>query len=385
MPVTSKSDASHIRTSILLTMRPMIPTTPFLLSAAALLSTAGTAAAAPVAPASFKLKVFAGAPASHISAPDDITYLNGHVFVAWQSGVGTKGEPAPKTHTTTSQLVEYTKGGHVMNSWRLAGKVDGLAGDPKLQAIVATANEDGNSHLFTVKPSARKSHQLTLYHYAPAPDSKKGQGVGHTGGGTDAVTVLSNGRILVSASAPATRKATATFRVILSGKQARLLPTFTDNAKATDATTGNPVTLHLTDPDSNALVPAGLGDPFGGQYVLSSQADRELIFAQGRTLTREKLVYGDNNRPASVDDVRWAPTDNSTLYVVDAKAAKVYDVTGPFSADDSVASMDTVGGHSLTGVVASFNDGDGTLTPFISGFKQVKGLLFTPGTGVVNP
>jgi hypothetical protein len=351
-------------------------TKPFLISAAVLLGTAGTAAARPVAPPSFKVKVFASA-GRGTSAPDDIAYLNGHVFVGWQNGVGTKGEPAPKTHTTTSTLVEYAKSGRAMNSWSLAGKIDGMAGDPGLKAIVATANEDGNSHLFTIKPSARKSRQVQLYKYAPAPDGK-GSGVTHTGGGTDSVTVLPGGRILVSASAPTRSKGTATFRVRLRGTTAHLLPTFTDNAKATDATTGNTVKLHLTDPDSNAFVPAGLGDPFGGQYALVSQADQEVIFAKGKTLTREKLTYGDNSTPASIDDVRWAPTNNANLYVVDATANKIYRVTGPFQADDSVASMDTVGGKTFGGTVASFNDGDGSLVPFITGFKAAKGLLFTP-------
>lgn len=362
----------------------MIPTKPFLLTAAVLLGTAGTAAARPVAPPSFKLKVFAGAPSRQISAPDDIAYLNGHVFVAWQNGVGTKGEPAPKTHTTTSQLVEYSKRGHVMNSWSLAGKVDGLAGDPGLKAVVATANEDGNSHLFTIKPSAHKGHQVTLYRLAPQPD-KKGAPPIHTGGGTDAVTVLKSGRILISASAPSRRKATATFRAILGKGVARLYPTFSDNAMATDALTGNPVKLHLTDPDSNALVPAGLGDPFGGMYMLNSQSDQQMVFAKGKVLTRLQLSYGDNSVPAGVDDVRWAPTDNATLYVVDAKANKVYRITGPFAADDSVASMDSLGSRSFTSVVASFNDGDGSLVPFITGFKKVKGLLFTPGKGIAFP
>ncbi|MEA2210494.1 MAG: hypothetical protein QOF83_442 [Solirubrobacteraceae bacterium] len=353
----------------------MIPTKPFLLSAAVLLGTAGPAAARPVAPPAFKLKVFAGAPSHGISAPDDITYLNGHVYVAWQNGVGTKGEPAAKTHTATSQLVEYAKSGRVVNSWSLAGKIDGIAGAPGLKAVVATANEDGNSHLFTIRPSARRSRQVHLYRYAPAPDSR-GTSMVHTGGGTDAVTVLANGRILVSASAPSRRPATATFRVILHGTTAHLFPMFSDNAKATDALTGTSVKLHLTDPDSNALVPAGLGDPFGGQYVLDSQGDRQVIFAKGGALTREKLTYGDNSVPASIDDVRWAPADNSTLYVVDAKANTIYRVTGPFSADDALASMDTVGGKTFGGTVASFNDGDGSLTPFITGCKAAKGLLF---------
>jgi hypothetical protein len=40
--------------------------------------------------------------------------------------------------------------------------------------------------------------------------------------------------------------------------------------------------------------------------------------------------------------------------------------------------MSSLGSHSFTGVVASFNDADGRLSPFITGLAQAKGLLFTP-------
>jgi hypothetical protein len=365
----------------------MISPKPFLLSAVVFFATAATAATAsalPQAPGAFTVKVFAGAPSHTASGPDDIAMLNGHVFVAWQNGIGPTGKPAANNKPTASLLVEYGQSGKVVASWPVTGKVDGIAGDPARNAIVATVNEDGNTSLYTVKLGGAKSKQVVHYTYLPAPDSP-GKSPVHTGGGTDAVSILGN-KILITASAPTHPGRTAAFRAVLStvkGKPvARLSSTFSDSAHATDAVTGNRVQLHLTDPDSSTIVPAA-ADVFGGEFMVSSQANDELVFAHGigsghTTLNRLQLTHGANAAKASVDDVRWAPVDGSKLYVVDSAANRIYRVTGPFTAGEALASMDTVGGKSLSTQVATLNDGSGELDPFITGLKAAKGLLFTP-------
>ena len=226
------------------------------------------------------------------------------------------------------------------------------------------------------------------------------------GGGTDSVSIL-NGQIFVTASAPTHSGRAATFRVRLSTfikhvktkvtsngvtrikstkvvtHIAHLSPTFLDNAKATDAITGNDVTLHLTDPDSNALVPNNSGDLFAGDYVLNSQADDQLVFAAGlggghARLTRLALSFGPTGIKAGVDDVRWALRDYANLYVVDNKANKIYKIKGPFTAGEAIASLDTVGSASMGSTLATLNDGSGELDPFVTGMKSAKGLLFMP-------
>ena len=362
----------------------MKPSTPFLLSAAVLLSTAGVAQAAPKAPPAFTVKVFAGAPSHATFGPDDITSLNGNVIVAWQNGIGPKGEAGPHK-VLNSTVVQYRHSGSVANKWSLPGKVDGISGDGS--RLVATANEDGDSVLYVIKPGAAKKNQVVQYAYKPAPDAKGSSAV-HTGGGTDSVQVV-NGQILVTASAPTHSGRAATFRVTLAttkrGKVvthvAMLASAFLGNSHATDAVSGNTVSLHLTDPDSNALVPTGSGDLFAGDYVLSSQADDQLVFAAGlgsghATLTRLALSYGPTGIKAGIDDVRWAPADNATLYAVDNKAGKIYKIRGPFTAGEAIASLDTVGSASRGGTLATLNDGSGELDPFVTGLKAAKGLLF---------
>ncbi len=385
----------------------MKPSPLFLLSAAVLLSTAGVAQAAPVAPSAFTLKVFAGAPSHATLGPDDITSLNGNVIVAWQNGVGPTGQAGPDK-VLNSTVVRYSHSGAAINRWSLPGKVDGISGDGN--RLIATANEDGNSILYVVKPGAPTKRQVTQYTYKPAPDSSGSSAV-HAGGGTDSIQIV-KGQILVSASAPTHSGRAATFRVTLGTATSRkrttiktgsttktktvnvvthvatLSPTFLDNSHATDALTGNRVFLHLTDPDSNAMVPtSNIGDPFAGDYVLSSQSDDQLVFAAGlgsghTTLTRLPLSYVNPitqaTSKAGIDDIRWAPKDNATLYVVDNRANKIYKVEGPFTAGEAIASMDTVGTKSFGGTLATLNDGSGELDPFLSGLKAAKGLLFMP-------
>lgn len=335
------------------------------------------ASAAPTAPAGYTLQTFATAPTG-ANGPDDITALDGHVFVGWQNGVGTKGEPAPDGQTQ-STLVEYGRSGAVLHSWQLTGKVDGLGADPETRQVIATANEDGNSSLYTIRAAGRSAGRVSHYAYSPAPDSATTGGV-FTGGGTDAVSVY-DGQIILSASNPGAANATAAFLVRLDRRRqlARLFPTFADNAAATNAVTGQPVTLALTDPDSNAVVPWS-SPRFGGDFVLDGQADQQLVFADRRGTDLEQLPLTHGGTAAGVDDIRWAARDGGTLYLVDNATNTVYTLTGPFQAGQAFAALDTVGANSQTTELDTLDLSTGALSPFVTGFTGIKGVIWTPGS-----
>jgi hypothetical protein len=314
------------------------------------------------------------------TGPDDVAALEDHVFVGWQNGVGTMGEPNPVTGQTTGTVIEYDGAGRPLQSWSLTGKIDGLGVDAEHDRLIATVNEDGNSSLYTIRPDAPSGSKIRHYTYSPAPDSGSTGGV-LTGGGTDAV-VVRDGQIYLSASNPMTANATAVFHATLhpSTGVASLTATFADNATATDAVTGQPVTLALTDPDSNANVPAA-SPRFGGQFVLDGQGDQQLVFARGLGsnvpgLTRLSLTHGGQS--AGVDDVRWTSSGSGTLLVVDNKAGAVYAVTGPFAAGQAFASLDTVGSAAQTNEIDRINLRSGELTPFLAGLSKAKGLLWLP-------
>ena len=101
---------------------------PFLLSAVMLLGITASAHAAPVAPSAFTVSPFASAPSHSVSGPDDITSVDGNVYVAWQNGIGPKGQAGPH-HNLFSTVVKYSHAGRAVAQWSLPGKVDGIAGD----------------------------------------------------------------------------------------------------------------------------------------------------------------------------------------------------------------------------------------------------------------
>jgi hypothetical protein len=255
-----------------------------------------------------------------LSQPDDIATAGGNLYVGFQNGVGSQGEVAPSGNLD-STLVEFTPAGSVVKQWDVTGKIDGMGADPATGRVFATVNEDSKSSLYVVSGGT-----VTHYTYTPAL-------LPHMGG-TDAVAVL-NGKILISASAPGTSgkakaSAPAVFAVTLNAgaKTAAVAPFFADNATATavDApNAGKKVTLALTDPDSNLVVPSGSPE-FAGDFMLNSQGDQELIFspASGQNLQVLKI-------PTPVDDTAWATSASGTLYTTDSSANTVDAITGSFT------------------------------------------------------
>ena len=255
----------------------------------------------------------------HLTQPDDIVAVGGHIYVGFQNGVGSQGEPSASSNLD-STLVEFTPTGSVVKQWDMTGKIDGMGADPATGRVFASVNEDSKSSLYVVSGGT-----ATHYAYTQSPLPHKG--------GTDAVSVY-NGKILTSASAPGTsgkapKNAAAVYAVTLNAgaKTAAVAPFFAINAKATGVNgpnAGKTVTLALTDPDSNMVVPSGSPE-FAGDFMLNSQGDKELIFsgASGQNLQVLKL-----SQP--VDDTAVATSASGTIYTTDSGANSVDAITGPF-------------------------------------------------------
>jgi hypothetical protein len=255
----------------------------------------------------------------HLTQPDDIVPLGGKLYVGFQNGVGSMGEPSASSNLD-STLVEFTPTGSVVKQWDVVGKIDGMGADPATGQVFATVNEDSKSSLYVLSGG-------TITHYTYSPSTLPQMG------GTDAVAVY-KGKILISASAPGTggkapANAPAVFVATLNAgaKTATVAPFFADNATATGANapnSGKSVTLALTDPDSNGVVPSS-SSKFGGDFMLNSQGDQELIFsgADGQNLQVLKI-----SNP--VDDIAWATSASGSLYTTDAGADTVDSITGSF-------------------------------------------------------
>jgi hypothetical protein len=264
-----------------------------------------------------------------LAGPDDLTTLGGHLFTAFQNGVGSQGEPSTDGNTD-STIVEFTPGGHVLRQWDIKGKCDGLTADPVSQLLIATVNEDANSSVYLFTPNGPAPAQVEHFHYnRPLPHK----------GGTDAISVY-HGVALISASAPGTTGKPApqpiypavyvvTFH--RATHVATITPLFGDEARALVANVpvSHPKTvrLALTDPDSSSVVPHG-AMRFGGDFMLTSQGDKEQIFVlrSGRPGSHLAVL----RLSQSVDDTAWAISRSGRLYASDSTSDTVDVVTGRF-------------------------------------------------------
>lgn len=336
------------------------------LSAAVLTSAAMPAMAAATTPSgatptgtadSYNVKTFAAVGSE--TKPDDIVRLGDSIYVAFQNGVGPMGEPAANGNTA-STVQQYSLDGKPGASWNITGKIDGLGSDAANGRLFVTTNEDGNSSFHTLTPAAG-TQAVKNYSYT---------GLTH-GGGTDAISVY-QGKILVSGSNPASTSGTAVYQVTLSGSTAALTPVFKDDSSAqlADGAQAKSTTLALTDPDSNIVVPSS-SHRFANDFMLDSQADQQLIFADSATAPQLQVL----NLNKQVDDTVFASGANQTLWVTDPDHNSVDAVTGNFASGSAVSTVTPKVGADY---LASLNLDNGTLTP-ISGLAAIhpKGLLFT--------
>jgi hypothetical protein len=263
-----------------------------------------------------------------LTLPDDITQLGGDLFTAFQNGVGPQGQPSTDGNTD-STVVEFTPAGQPVQQWDIKGKCDGLTAQPSAHRVIATVNEDANSSVYTIAPGSPTGQQIVHYSYNKPLPSK---------GGTDAISIY-NGQVLVSASAPGTTGKPApqpgypaVYHVVFDGAThtATIHPVFFDESKAVAAngqSAGQTVKLGLTDPDSNEVVPS-MSQRFGGDFMLTSQGDKEQIYMSAAGTSGPRLQVLRLSQ--SVDDTAWAAGWSGALYATDNGADTVDMVTGRF-------------------------------------------------------
>jgi len=314
----------------------------------------------------------------HLTQPDDIVSLGGNLYVGFQNGVGSQGEESGSGNLD-STLLEITPKGSVVKQWDMRGKIDGMGADAATGQVFASVNEDSKSSLYV-----ESGGTVTHYAYTQSP-------LPHMGG-TDAISVL-NGKILISASAPGTsgkapKNAAAVYVVTLnaSAKTATVAPFLAINASATAAngtSAGQTVTLALTDPDSNLVVPSS-SPSFAGDFVLNSQGDLQLIFSDASGQNLQVLKTSQ-----AVDDTAWATSASGTLYATDSSADAVDAVTGPFkpgTAYTAVAPCNANGAPVTcpapptwpVNSLGTINLKTGAVTTVYHGPLTPKGLVFLP-------
>ncbi len=333
----------------------------------------------------------AGSPVWHsepLTQPDDITRIGGDLFTGFQNGVGPQGQ-ASTDGNRDSTIVEFTLNGTVVNQWDLRGKCDGLTADPYTGLVVATIDEDRYTSLNTIDP---ETGQVTHYSYNKNP-------LPHNGG-TDAIEFY-NGMMLISASAPGTIGAAApepyypgVYVVTLdpANRVAYVRALFYDEAYATAANgphAGHTVRLGLTDPDSNEDVPAD-APRFAGDFMLTSQGDKDQIFVQGASTSFQHLWV--LHLSDSVDDTAWASSPFGAFYTASHDLDTIDRISGPFwptgtvlvavtPCDANNAPATCPGPGFPPNYVGTENMFTGQLTALSLGGAQVEpqGMIFVPG------
>lgn len=329
-----------------------------------------------VTTSTFTTKVFSDGKINNIQSvtnQDDITLMGGKIFIGCQNGVGSDGAPS-KSGITNSTVQEFDQTGKLITSWSIKGKCDGLTADVAKNRIIATVNEDKNSSMDIITPSSASAKPVT---FIPAA------GKTLPAGGTDSIT-FQNGNMYISASNPTAdakgKNTTAALfqAVINSDNTATLTPVIMDNSLANNATpgaaAGAKVTLNMSDPDSNNLVPAESAK-FAGQFVLDNQGDKQLIFTDniGKSNQVNTMLPVSN----AINDIEWATSTKGTLYLTDTGSNKVYAITGTFPVGTAfVAASDD---H----FIGTINLNSGAITPLDMGnikLNKPAGLLFVPAT-----
>ncbi len=324
-----------------------------------------------------------------LTKPDDITKLDGFIFVGFQNGVGPQGEPSSDGNTD-STIVAMGRFGKALGQWDVQGKVDGLTADPAIGGLIATVNEDANSSLYTITPGAHGAVNVQHYTYnEPLPHN----------GGTDAISVLGD-QILISASAPGTTGTLSppqpTFPAVYSvtldsaSSVATVSPLFYDEDTATVANVGaqegQKMTLALTDPDSSEVVPKS-APRFARDFMLDSQGDQQQIYVERGNPSKSLSVLSLSQ---SVDDTAWA-VGPGVLYGTDSTNDAVDVLGGAFGANPIVA-VTPCGANTAPSTcpsppdfppnyLGSLNPWTGAITPVpVSGaaFVPQGGLLFMP-------
>jgi hypothetical protein len=311
----------------------------------------------PVALPGYTVSQWVG-PSSAYTNPDSIVSDGTHIWIGYQNVTAKDG-----SDNKTSTVVEYTAAGSVMATYPVPGHNDGLRIDPATGLVWASSNEDGNPAFVTIDPASGK---ITPYTF-PMPTPH--------GGGYDDMA-FAGGSAFIAASNPTlntagVNTAPAVDKMSLANGQIALTPVLQGNASATDTTANNAtVTLNEVDPDSMNVDPQG-------DVVLDNQAGAELVFlhnAGTSSQTVSRVPLG-----TQIDDFAWAPSQASSLFIVDAKNNTIWKMSGTFAPNTLFAEAPSDSG--VAGFVGTIDLSSGTISPVAIGFGSPTGLAFIPATG----
>jgi hypothetical protein len=313
-------------------------------------------AAAPVsgvqAQPPYSVAVFAQSIPGEYTAPDSITNTSSAIYI----GFGDGGEPGGGS-AVPSTVIKYDFNGNILNMVYVYGHNDGLKINPQTGDLWALQNEDANANLVILDANTLVTKQKYFL------------GTGPHGGGYDDIVFL-NGNVYFSASNPQhnPNNEPAIMQFTATGNSFTLTPVLYGNASAIDIPTGQPVTLNLQDPDSMTF-------NFGGDIVLDSQADGELVVVRnpGSNQTVFRVLLTVNGQGTTIDDTVYPTSSAGFLLAADTGGDTVYKITAPFFEPGSAYSA-----SDSDGFVGRLDFNTGVLTPVVTGMVSGHGMDFIP-------
>jgi hypothetical protein len=247
---------------------------------------------------SFHITTFATGSAVSATQPDSINVTNHFVWVSYGNGAVSTGG------TGASTVVRYKRNsGKVLNTYSLAGSVDGLKVDPTNGQVWALQNQDGNSTLTLIDPEDGTVSKPIPYAVASA-----------TRGYDDVAFRLDE--VFLSYTNPASATDPTIVRVQEESNPIAWTPVLQMGALGTNLATGqtNQPTSQ-NDPDSLKLTPRG-------DLMLTSGDDGQLIFVSQPGTPRQAVSFlsllDPTNKPVSgLDDAVFVTSRKGTFFLAD--------------------------------------------------------------------
>jgi hypothetical protein len=306
---------------------------------------------------SITASVFAtGTPISSTS-PDSVVYGDGSLWVSYQNGADSAGASGSST------VVRYGPAGAVINTWTIAGNVDGLRIAPDGH-VWALQNNDGNSALTVINPVTTATAAFTY----GSTYTTNGNSLSR---GFDDAEFL-NGQVYLSETNPNTGTDPVIVKLTTPlASPLQIAGILNSTFTGTNLATGGQASTTITDSDSLILDPSG--DP-----VLTGEADQEIVFvhnpgAVGQTESFVALLGTNGETIAGLPDDTVFPTAaNGTFYVADTGANTVYALAASGLAPGSV--YIDVGNE-----FGSLDPSTGIVTPLFTGVSP-HGVVFVATT-----
>jgi hypothetical protein len=293
-----------------------------------------------VSAASFTSSVFATGGGVGASKPDSVTYGNGSIWVEYGNGAASDGSSGSST------IVQYSANGSVLNTYTIAGSVDGLKYNPTTGMVWALQNQDANSTLTIIDPATKS---MTGFTYGAIYNSMSGTR------GLDDVAFLGSKTYL-----SLTNPASSSDPVLVE------LGSLTSPLTTTSILTEG--TLLLTDPDSLKSTPTG-------GLIQTGQGDGALTFisnpgAASQTATSLLLVAGPGMTIGQPDDALYPTGASGIFFLTDTSTNTVYALSATGLSTSTLY-------VNVGNVFGSVDSTTGVVTPLFTG-TGLHGLEFVP-------